>query len=513
MISVALALLLLVGINQVFKTTAQTVGTSYAALESVRKQTSINNVFDRDFEAASNVGNTSQPAILITSRAVAQFWEAGEATADPDGNVLTLDLDDDGAYTSTGENVTGADLRSGRNHRLDSVSFFGRNLNVPFRRQTGDQKANAALPDTLVADESSTEAWIWYGFLRLPANKSSANLLPNGAPGGDFYVPAQLNATVNQNNFYARDFALGRFAVLLKSQPAGSYITSAGGGLAPLAPASQANAANPYTGSPWLMAHSRLDIAQGTIKGLHKLNWSSTAITDPNTGLNYPFNGKPWAEPNGDYGTELAGGVPFLARGVNHFIVEWAGDYVRQDATTGNIIGIGPDGILDYLHIPLAGSDFVRRTRWYGYPRNVETADDNANAQRLVIRGGQGSNPAQLVDVVPLRDVLQAAQNAGTLQTRYTDSNYATGGAKNPERILPSIQADYSTMASGQNYACAWGPTELTPATTTVPTFGESTPPPSTPGPWLIRIILNVRDGNNRLPDGTTIEHVYNLNR
>ena len=47
MISVALALLLLVGINQVFKTTSQTVGTSYAALEGARKQVSIDNVFDR----------------------------------------------------------------------------------------------------------------------------------------------------------------------------------------------------------------------------------------------------------------------------------------------------------------------------------------------------------------------------------------------------------------------------------------------------------------------------------
>src|SRR6478672_2095812 len=94
MISVALALLLLVGINQVFKTTSTTVGTSYATLEGMRTQLALDNVLTPDFNKA--VDNSEQPFIRIHSESITQYTDANEAKADPFNDVTQVDLDGDG---------------------------------------------------------------------------------------------------------------------------------------------------------------------------------------------------------------------------------------------------------------------------------------------------------------------------------------------------------------------------------------------------------------------------------
>lgn len=599
MISVAIALLLLIGINQVFKSTSQTVGTTYATLEGTRKQLAIDTALTPDIDKA--VTNTEQPFILIHSESLTQYWDANDANSDKDNDVTTVDLDGNGTEGETtvlGEQAAPADLNSGRVHRVDRFSFFARDVANPFHRQTGDvTKLAGDTGDRLVSDETSSEAFIWYGFLRLPSNGSVLNpTLYNGPGTGDYFTPGLATAQINPNNFYAKDFSLGREVILLKSAPAGDHIDIDVNGVMGTKPAippisgdspaysttpSVAPINNPLGTSPWLMAHSRFDIAKTTITDFRKTmaaidtvepnpsypgtlcrtTWhisDPTDLTTPLTAhgnLDYQFNGKPWADPQGDRPTELATTTPFLTRGCSQFIVEWAGDYLTQDnnpasATYGFVTGIGPDGVLDY--VTKFDTSFPPRvmpiTRWYGFPRNVDTTDDIPPAAPKLPRIiGKTNDPRFLVDVVPLRDVIAAAltfnpnisidpdylyDDPSVYGRIFPGKNYP--GKKCPERYVPPICTNYADRSPTSNppgnglnansltgpidtatgkpvYVAAWGPAALTAPDVTSST--SSSTAGVYPGPWLVRVIINVRDPNGRLPDGQTVEHVYSFHK
>jgi hypothetical protein len=133
----------------------------------------------------------------------------------------------------------------------------------------------------------------------------------------------------------------------------------------------------------------------------------------------------------------------------------------------------------------------VRRTRWYGMPRNVDITDD---ASGPMIAGGTVSQD-RIKDVVPLRDVLQSAgavvplpasdyfeHFAGGLET--ARGNYAAPGA---------VSDDPHTL----RYYAAWGPNDLRKGSPT--------------RPKMLRITMTVDDPNGRLTEGQTFEYVIDL--
>lgn len=492
MVSVALALLLLVGVNQVFKTTTATVGTGYATSQVMRSHMAAEKVFARDFEKAVPAGQ--MPSILIHSEQIYAYRDRNDLASDRDGNIATIDLNDnatEGEASVPGEAIRPANYGN-RSHRIDTFSFFARDIDNPYRRQTGDQTTSPTTAP-LIANEESSEAWIWYGHLRLPKTITPTVANPTGSPnpqgasaGGDFYTPAEGAPAANTNNYFVNDWALGREAILLKGSPAGDYLQP-GGGLAPLDLNSTASKSDPVSGVQWKAPYARFDIAATTISNFQKTvaaleapaplaNWHQT--------LDYRFNCKPWIVKSSNLTSmsqEMALATPFLARGCNQFIVEYAGDFLQQDndpasATYGNILSNTPDGVIDYMVYNDGSGKMRPQTRWYGFPR------DTGGALKGLPDGQIDSN----FDVVPLRDVRPGG---------------AASFEKNVDATLPKVPNYLANgaVAAGAQYICAWGPTELAPAS------GSSL------GPRMIRLVLQVTDSNNRLNEGQVVEYVYSI--
>ena len=213
--------------------------------------------------------------------------------------------------------------------------------------------------------------------------------------------------------------------------------------------------------------------------------------------------------------------------------MEYAGDFVSQqndpDPTVtpayGTVVGIStsvqetggiiqprtvtnvaPDGVIDYY---VVGGQ--RQTRWYGLPRDI-----NGDRQILGWQAGRTNN--QMVDVVPLRDVLKTFDAA------------VTRGAM--ERRLPNLPkgpaGDYAVSPGGmlddQTYICAWSGDDrlynkegdnvavnTAPATNLALINAAGVPVDAPPIPKMIRITLTLVDPKGGLNDGQTFQFVYNL--
>ncbi len=205
MVSIAIVLVLIIGVNQVFKITADTVGTGQALSAKIRDGRAAQAVFTNELSHLAPDG----PFLIINSQTVAAFRNSIDAKGDLDGNPLTIDIDgnnQEGEAAVPGEIVNRA-IPTDRNHRADLLSFFTRDL---YPRQTGGI-ANSGT-GVYVAPESSNEAWVTYGHLRVYDQKSDPDLNPS------YPNPGTLDAVNNPKNFYADDWILGR-VVMLMTQP------------------------------------------------------------------------------------------------------------------------------------------------------------------------------------------------------------------------------------------------------------------------------------------------------
>src|SRR4051812_10474267 len=200
MVSIAIVMILVLGIHQVFKLTSDTVGAGQALGSKARDFRAVQSTFYNDLSMAvpppaSNGGALDDgPFFLIRSARMTMFRSRGDQLADRDGDPSTLDVDGnnvEGEAAVPGERVRTTDLND-RSHRLDRLMFFARGA---FRRQTGgDVPSGGASP--FVADMSSREAFLWYGHLQLPdygtpsgdarqfAPRAPGELVPAGAPVG-----------------------------------------------------------------------------------------------------------------------------------------------------------------------------------------------------------------------------------------------------------------------------------------------------------------------------------------
>ena len=203
MISIALVLILVLGINQVFKMAADTVGAGQALSSKIRDSRAAQSVFTKELAHVAPDG----AFFMIDSRTIGAYRNAADQASDLDGNGRTIDLNGnnvEGEPSVPGE-ILGYAIANTRNHRVDTLSFFARDL---YPRQTG----NAG---TYIANESSSEAMVTYGHLRVYDQTNSPDLdtsYPDVGTG---------SATTNPKGFYADDFVLGRVIMLL-STPSGT---------------------------------------------------------------------------------------------------------------------------------------------------------------------------------------------------------------------------------------------------------------------------------------------------
>ena len=392
MISIALVIVLMLGVNQIFGYTTQAVGAGEAVNAAVRDSRALGDALASDFAQMVPNGNgpADAPCMVLSSNNTYAFRDAADFAASPHltGNVATdamgIDLNANnipGEAGVPGEQVSPTTLNY-RNHRTDVFSFFARGH---FQRQTG----NAG---TLVSSMSSPEAWVWYGHLALPDNQyDMTTITANQYPGIN---AATASAAINPNNFYASQFVLGRVAVLLRGKNANNQVVDdlgqpqmfVDGGTSTYGPmqalysgatvstagvASTAGEALPYK-----LSDARVDLAGTTIADFRAAYnayvqpYAQPAFgqdtggtqgvlfnNDPNTtgwwddlvsgdvslaasggGLTRfkcnPFVTKPMTA------KDMAQASPYMLRGVSQFVVEYAGDYLAQENNPNSVANV-----------------------------------------------------------------------------------------------------------------------------------------------------------------------------
>lgn len=545
LITLALVIMLIAGVNAVFRATTQTIGTGNAVAEAVRSHRGLERTLARDVESMVSLSH-QMPCLLIFSQAQPAFRDREEMMRDGDYNpnasltdreiaLRTMDLNGDGTE-SLGEILSPLTYND-RNHRLDRLAFFSRDANNPFPRQTGDQTRpasypkNSPLPLPLITQDSSAEAWIWYGHLRLPQRNAPLDprLYVNG--NGGHFNPGQESFTLNTGNFFSSDWAFGRVALLLKPYINSGDVIDKSNQTYPFAPlvagspviatsGDKTGSLNAPTGN-WLVEHSRIDVANTSIQDYRGLLNRNAALSSTLVNLfDYRFNCKPWTDRGAATETarlehltrETALTAPFLQNGVSHFIVEFAGDYLTQNPVTGNAIDtngdgyfLDPDGEIDFVYTGI-GTARVRSIRWYGMPRDIDKSDSVADSVPAGVPYIKRTAPLpvraeRIVDVVPVADLVRDKDGKlpnlpGGWFELFGRRNPVTGAWTTP---LPgSLSApDYVAAVPDTfcTYACAWTPIQLQNGW----------------GPRMLRIIVTQSDPNGRMPDGQTAEYVFTL--
>jgi hypothetical protein len=537
-ISVALALVLMLGVSEVFRVVGETVGTGQALAVAQRDSRAVQAVMASDFNSA--VSDTA-PFMLLYSQQVFAFRNQQDLLGDKDGDPSTFDPLATG--TESGQPPAVYNYRS---HRIDALTFFGRGS---FNRQTGaDVTSGGSSP--FVANMGGLEAMLWYGHLNLADNNgtftttgTTINQTPGAGTGLSSSATYYNTGGDNPNNYFATSWILGRQQILLQgtgtldnnnatigaqiidnTYPNGkkqyAYMPSAATPLSPLSYNSEAfdssNGTSPLNGAgggTFTLLSSRIDLAGTTILGYRSglASYVASAANPPwwpllPTGTNsLRFQAQPFfigTSASAKITPEtIASQAPIFVRGCTQFTVEYAGDYLNQ-TTSNAAVTAGNQGITDtYYHTDgSAGStdgqidyiitgtypNFVQKIRWYGLPRSTTNTPGTAPSP-VSISAANG-------DVAPLRDTLTiAATSVPTLNPSVAAAVIPTVAPF--EKMYPAASADYanatSGMPAGAQYICAWGPND--------------------PKPKMIRITMTIDDPGGRLGDGQTYEYIYTL--
>jgi len=546
MIAVALMLIMMISINQIFRTTGETVGAGNALSTIMRDRRAAFSAMADDFNSVTADG----PCFIIRSSVVPAFLDANDKNSDTDwptaGRVTGVQTitDANGAtYTYPFASL------SSRTHRADIVSFFARNF---YKRQTGTDNTYGYF-----GTNTTHDAWIEYAHARLPIAASSTASIDYRDPGADYNPALPLTGTDpnlpsnNPNNYYARNWILGRKVVLLRDTylPAGGETimnhTLSNLNETPTTPAAlqYPNITPLSIDGNWSSSRvytSRFDLAGSTMEQFAttfanflqyypKSQWWRLAddyVIDPtyqlpdrtggaevpgnlknadpkpsgytpDTTLVYRFHCNPFVQKPLTAAQAALESTYFLG-GCSQFAVEYAGDYVTQDAL-GNVTKSGADGTIDFV-IPTLASGVpdkgVRKIRWYGLPR--DTNGDGVIFGRTSTAPGNARGNNDLPDVIPLRDILAIVNAPPALFERYDANTSPTIASHNAIPML-SPRTDYGLsasgaapaggMAAGDTYTCAWQ-------------FAT---------PKMIRIVMQLEDANGRIVNSTPFEFVFSI--
>jgi hypothetical protein len=610
MISIALVLLLVIGINAIFRTTADTVGGGTAALSMSRELRNAYDALNTDFTGF--LGPDNQPVLMIYNQNLPGFRDKADEKSDPwytPGSATAIDdtlkvLDPNSNPPNFVQTYPPVHARvplavDNRNHRVDIISFVS---NGRFHRQTGIQNDGA---QSFQSNYTSDAAYVWYGHLRQPPNSTNdttnkwlnpavyvpMGLTPTSGNTPQTAAPTGPNTDSNANGFYTNQWILGRMAILMaKPQPTGNTPLPAsitynqvqqGYLVSPSWPPVQGEqppqwaaltqpfgAGTPVTfdgqnpqlrdppGGKYLLEDGACDLAGITVDDFRQLvkdaafsptlygntdryrSWYIPLLSTK-VGSNQPrgtriqdtlrFACKPWKTRYLYNGTtltqkqtrdDIASGAPAFVHGCGQFIVEFAGDYITQDVNNPDpdkrdaILAQASDGVLDFEIVPTANNGpKQKRIRWYGLPRNYSNNGSNFPDVRPV------------VEVV--RDKTLWANQSLANQAKvlpFERIGYGNAPASPPDvDAFPQLQAGPKSVAS---YTCVWSPWDLQFPRTDDATSTHDLPVPGGPAgamikladaykhgfmPWMIRVTIRVDDPNGRLPDGYTVQYVFNL--
>jgi prepilin-type N-terminal cleavage/methylation domain-containing protein len=499
MISVALVLLLMYGVSQVFKMSGDAVGANQAVSKIIRDHRAASATMAEDFRNCA----PDSPLFLISSR----IGYAGPAPAGtpnfPTGFRHAQDQRDNGNDDPTFfDNNAHAFITLGGNDRvprMDRMGFFARSL---FRRQSTPNNAAATIA-------TSGEGYIWVGHLAIQP-----------LSGG-------LQQPENQ---FAADRVLGRVAILMKDASAvanneAPFVAQSGSNTADLWPFGyRARPADDYS-----------DLAKITMDQFRQIADPAYQAAPAPGSYTGPVD---WFRPMDELApnqvTRFAGSsavarpitplalsrtVPYFIGHCSQFIVEYAGDYLKQDAADtvepGKVVDaiskqdLKPpylletgetDGEIDYIidtstdidpatgkpYFPVrsaavAQKNWVRRVRWYGLPRDIN-----------------GDGRITVNDVVPLADVLDYfnIRNSANMPVGATWENAKdlpspaltqldTGNTYRPWKFDYALTPN--TAAPNFRYTCAW----------------------HNDAPAMIRVLVKIDDPTGKLQDGQWYEYIF----
>lgn len=487
LISIALVLVIILGVNQVFGLTSRTIGGANAMSTIVRDARNAQTIITRDI---SNAEIDRAPFMYLRSEVMLAFRDRADQLGDKDYSptstsrptvenaLLTEDRDLDG----TEDAAVSRAFMTKRAHRMDLFKFFSRQTS---RRQTGNSTS-------FTSGVSASELYIVYGHLRQPTvpNNLTTGALPGIGPSGTVLTPA-----TNPNNFYATQFVLGRNAFLLREPetvgtskvirdytvsgfPVQTYYGRGGtqqpnDSMAPFSESSRSTMDGVGNNASELVQYSFYDLMGMGMEryrteilpvyingypdgsGTKRLNdWFTPEIDYRHTG--YPTPSRPLTVQG------VSRTVNCFVNACTQFVVEYAGDFVPQNQTGGIDTAVlatgGTDGIVDFNLV-----NGERTIRWYGFPR-----DTSGDGQ---IR--------RIDDVVPLRDYVgQQARFERTLPTTTLQADYGTAG----------------TIASNAQYVCVWGPDTA-----------------ALPRPKMLRIVMAIDDPAARIGAEQYFEFVVEL--
>lgn len=506
MISIAIALILILGISQIFGLAQRTTGAGAAVLSTSESNRGALSTLTTDFRMMTN--GTDSPALIIVSYPVAAFrnrQDQAQNIAKTDPRTPNDPVTPNSPISLTSPLAQASAVNS-RIHRVDRITFAMRGL---FARQTGDAP-------NLTSATSAREAFITFGHLALPNNASVAGWTPNKMNTLTYFNPGDQSAN-NDNNRFASDWILGREVTLLIQNPNTATDPDSFPGPArpwmrttpiplSLTPANQ----TARTGDRTLVWTSRYDLAATSIDQMYKflafmaqfptvlwwqdmsgitVNTTTGAITADRRYVANPFV-KQWTPATGVpaatwMSAAAAQNYPVYIRGCTQFIVEFAGDFFTQDAS-GTITAAVPDGDIDYVvdnpgpGVPPAQQ--ARHIRWYGFPRDT-------NGDGLINKSdGTNSTIPFAHDVVPARDMM----GAPLLFERTVPPASTNDYSQNYPMPAPSTTGP----EWGPAYVCAWGP---------------DTDAKGVPRPKMIRITISIDDPTGHLNTEQTYQYVFTL--
>ena len=541
MVSVVLVLLLLLGINTIFKMSSDTVGLGSAINEKSRLHRSIESILSND---GPHIPKDSPLFVIhmMPASITGNFLNEADRARDADGDVATIDHDSD--PTTPELRTTIADIND-RRHRADLLAYPVRGLQ---RRRT----ANVA---EFASTVRSFEAWVWMGHLhnRLEMPDQATTHVSNGQPIVDpLLSPTNSNATPPvaspSSPLYAQNWTVGRVSVMLRHArlidedprrqrhyPRGTQPPSGPPDLTPIGfgslvdddntrrPSSKYNNRTQPEFVNEEIQGARYDLASVTLADIRSYvnelkfwveNNNNNAEHDLDarhrTGHTHPvwqdliyrFEYRPTmrrdiaqADANGEgLSHEMAKVAPIMADNISQMIIEFAGDFLTQhnrldaegneDNQYGLVKDLKPDGITDFYVENVGTPQEVRKIRWYGMPRDID-------GDGKIVGGRPGMNNNSLRDVVPLRDIVRTIPTSSEAANPPPGvNNWQTFAGANFERQLPRPRSDYKAITAAEEadfrYTCIW--------------TGET--------PRMVRILMKAEDANGRLRDGQWWEFV-----
>jgi prepilin-type N-terminal cleavage/methylation domain-containing protein len=204
MLSLAMVLILIVGINFVFRSATDAVGAGNA-LNNINSDSQATGPML--FDDLRNVSK-NPPCFIISSQLVTQFLNADDAKTGSDPTVIVTD--NAGTTVRIANGAAGSFLSpailNSRNHRADMLKFFAHAL---YHRRSGDT-------GTYFGSESSNDAYVEYGHAALPSNDLSLFYGPSSLPNTVSGVYNGVSVSgVPRVGAYAADWVLARRITLM----------------------------------------------------------------------------------------------------------------------------------------------------------------------------------------------------------------------------------------------------------------------------------------------------------